>query len=95
MAELAVILAILVLLFGAKKLPALADGMGKAIRNFKRGLSSDDEDVTPEEKPEITPEITPAEKQVAEKSKLGDLDDAPPASTPAPPKEAQTADQKG
>jgi len=34
------------LLFGARRLPALADGMGKAIRNFKKGLNSD-EDVTP------------------------------------------------
>lgn len=49
--ELAVIFAIMVLLFGAKRLPALADGMGKAIRNFKRGLSSEDEtDVTPSSK---------------------------------------------
>ena len=38
--ELVIILAIFMLLFGAKKLPDLADGMGKAIRNFKRGLSS-------------------------------------------------------
>ena len=50
LAELGVVLAILVLLFGAKRLPALADGMGKAIRNFKRGLNNDDEDVTPPEK---------------------------------------------
>jgi len=47
MAELLVVLAIFVLLFGAKRLPALADGMGKAIRNFKKGLNSSDEDVTP------------------------------------------------
>lgn len=48
MSELLVILAILVLLFGAKRLPQLADGMGKAIRNFKRGMDTDDEvDVTP------------------------------------------------
>jgi sec-independent protein translocase protein TatA len=50
LAELGIILAILVLLFGAKKLPQLADGMGRAIRNFKRGLNTDDEDVTPPEK---------------------------------------------
>jgi sec-independent protein translocase protein TatA len=48
--ELVIILAILVMLFGAKKLPQLADGMGKAIRNFKRGLSTDEEDVTPPSK---------------------------------------------
>lgn len=51
MGELVVILAIVVLLFGAKRLPMLADGVGKAIRNFKRGLSADDEaDVTPPDK---------------------------------------------
>ena len=44
--ELLVIFAIIMLLFGARRLPALADGMGKAIRNFKKGLNSD-EDVTP------------------------------------------------
>jgi sec-independent protein translocase protein TatA len=57
MGELVVILAIVVLLFGAKRLPALADGLGKAIRNFKRGLSSEDE-----------ADVTPPEKQVADKS---------------------------
>jgi sec-independent protein translocase protein TatA len=56
MPELLVILAIFVLLFGAKRLPDLADGMGKAIRNFKRGMSQSEEDVTP------------ADKQVADSS---------------------------
>jgi sec-independent protein translocase protein TatA len=60
LAELGIILAILVLLFGAKKLPLLADGMGKAIRNFKRGLNTDDEDVTPPEKQ--VPNASSAEK---------------------------------
>jgi len=51
MGELVIILAIALLLFGAKKLPELASGMGKAIKNFKRGLEGDDEiDVTPEDK---------------------------------------------
>jgi len=33
--ELLVILAIVVLLFGAKKIPELAKGIGKGIKNFK------------------------------------------------------------
>ena len=57
MPELLVILAIMVLLFGAKRLPQLADGMGKAIRNFKRGINADD-DV----------DVTPADKQVQSES---------------------------
>lgn len=50
MPELLVILAIIMLLFGAKRLPDLADGMGKAIRNFKKGMSTPDDDVTPADK---------------------------------------------
>jgi sec-independent protein translocase protein TatA len=57
--ELLVILAIVLLMFGSKKLPELADGMGKAIKNFKRGINSDDEDVTP------PPPAAPATNQQA------------------------------
>jgi len=37
MQELLVILAIVMLLFGGKKLPELGKGLGKAIRGFKQG----------------------------------------------------------
>lgn len=43
MPELLVILAIVVLLFGAKKIPDLAQGVGKGIKNFKKAMK-DDED---------------------------------------------------
>lgn len=39
--ELLVILAIVVLLFGARKLPELGKGLGEAIRGFKSGLKDD------------------------------------------------------
>ena len=45
--ELLIILAVLVLLFGATKLPELARGSGRALRIFKaetKGLMDDDED---------------------------------------------------
>jgi sec-independent protein translocase protein TatA len=46
--ELFIILAIVVVLFGARRLPELGSGVGKAIKNFKSGLSGKDEiDVTP------------------------------------------------
>lgn len=44
--EILIILAIVVLLFGAKKLPELARGSGRALRIFKaetKGLHDDDE----------------------------------------------------
>ncbi len=40
--ELLVILLIVVLIFGASKLPLLGKGMGEGIRNFRKGLKSDD-----------------------------------------------------
>jgi sec-independent protein translocase protein TatA len=54
--ELLIILGVLVLLFGAKKLPELARGSGRALRIFKaetKGLLDDDDDhnsLTPEQR---------------------------------------------
>jgi len=42
--ELVVILAIAVLLFGGKKIPELAKGLGEGIRNFKTSLKGDDDE---------------------------------------------------
>ena len=51
-----VILAIVVLLFGAKKIPELAKGLGKGIKTFKSEMSSDESDIKEtgkiEEKPQ-------------------------------------------
>ena len=47
--ELVIVLAIVVVLFGARRLPEIGSGVGKAIKNFKSGISGKDEiDVTPE-----------------------------------------------
>lgn len=49
--ELIVIFAILVLIFGATKIPDLAAGLGKGIRNFKKAINEPDAiDVTPDKK---------------------------------------------
>ena len=42
--ELIIILVIVVVLFGAKRLPQLGSGFGKGIRNFKKGLNHDEKD---------------------------------------------------
>jgi len=41
--ELLLILLIVIVLFGATKLPQLGRGIGEGIKNFRRGLKSDDE----------------------------------------------------
>lgn len=43
--ELMVIMFIVLLLFGANKLPELAKGMGKAVREFKKATSSVEQEV--------------------------------------------------
>jgi len=45
--ELVIILAIVFLIFGAKRLPEIGSGLGKAIKNFKGGVKSIEEG-TPE-----------------------------------------------
>lgn len=41
--ELIIIAVVLLVLFGGKKLPELARGLGEAIREFKRSISGDKE----------------------------------------------------
>lgn len=46
--ELIIILVLVLVVFGAGKLPEIGGGIGKAIKNFKKASSGEDEiDVTP------------------------------------------------
>jgi sec-independent protein translocase protein TatA len=64
--ELVLILIIVVVVFGATKLPQLGDGLGKAIKNFKRSVNSQNEiDVSPGakgSKPELDDDADKAAK---------------------------------
>ena len=44
--ELIIIMFIILLIFGAKKLPELAQGLGKGIREFKRASNDIQEELT-------------------------------------------------
>jgi len=46
--EILLILLIALLLFGAKRIPDLARGLGKGIREFKKGLSEIDKPLEPD-----------------------------------------------
>lgn len=55
--ELIIILVIVIILFGASRLPEIGKGIGEAIKNFKKSTSEPPEiDVTPENKSEGTEE---------------------------------------
>ncbi|MDQ2839885.1 MAG: twin-arginine translocase TatA/TatE family subunit [Acidobacteriota bacterium] len=41
--ELIIIIVVFVLLFGGKKIPDLAKGLGEGIRNFKNSVKNEDE----------------------------------------------------
>ena len=51
MQELLVILVLVLVIFGAKRLPEIGSGLGRAIRNFRQASSEPDEiDITPKDK---------------------------------------------
>ena len=49
--ELLIIFGIIVLLFGAKKIPDLAKGIGKGIKNFKAEMKDGDDTVVASNEP--------------------------------------------
>jgi len=83
--ELLIIVGIIVLLFGAKKLPELARGSGRALRIFKaetKGLMDDDDDET----------RTPEQRQIDARNRTADEgtrhvegEDTTPGTTPGTP----------
>lgn len=54
--ELLILLAIVLLLFGAKKLPELARGLGKSVTNFKSGLNEELDNETTAQQEKETPQ---------------------------------------
>ncbi|MFQ5702526.1 MAG: twin-arginine translocase TatA/TatE family subunit [Gemmatimonadales bacterium] len=58
MPELLVILVVVLLVFGAKRLPEMGSAMGKGIREFKRGIKDVQKSI------EETPEDTPVSRRI-------------------------------
>jgi sec-independent protein translocase protein TatA len=54
--EIAILIGILVLFFGAKRIPEIGQSIGKGIKEFKRGLS----DKAPEEPPASDAALPPS-----------------------------------
>ena len=52
--EILLILFVVLLVFGAGRLPQLGDSLGKALKNFKKAATSQHEiDVTPQQPPQV------------------------------------------
>ncbi|MDE0299374.1 MAG: twin-arginine translocase TatA/TatE family subunit [Candidatus Poribacteria bacterium] len=50
--EILIVLLIVILLFGAKRIPGLARGIGKSVTSFKAGMREEPEDEKVEEESE-------------------------------------------
>lgn len=62
--ELVLILVIVLIIFGAGKLPEIGEGMGRGIRNFRKAVKSPDEiDITPKSEEEQAQPGTRPEEQ--------------------------------
>lgn len=81
--ELIFVLAVLLLLFGAKKLPELGSGLGKGIREFKRSIKDVNDEVGRSEPPQgqiqdpgshpgSRPQVNPVARQDAEPTRRED-----------------------
>ena len=80
--ELMLILVIVLIIFGAGKLPQLGEGLGKAIKGFKKTVHEADAiDVTPAEPPQPTQHQGTTPAQVAAQT---DVKSPPPAPAPQP-----------
>ncbi|MBF7070353.1 twin-arginine translocase TatA/TatE family subunit [Aliarcobacter butzleri] len=51
--QLLVIVLIILILFGGKKIPELAKGLGSGIKNFKKAVKEDEEEATEIKKVEV------------------------------------------
>ncbi len=58
MPELIIILIIILIIFGAGKLPEIGSGIGKGIRNFKKATRETPEELAPPEKNDHNDEKT-------------------------------------
>ena len=59
--ELVIIMVVILLLFGAKRIPEIAGSMGKGIREFKKNINDATREVTSETAPDTSNRLTQGE----------------------------------
>jgi sec-independent protein translocase protein TatA len=72
--EVLIILVVLLLVFGANKIPQLGDALGKGIRNFRKASTEHDDSI------DVTPK-----GEVAQQGQLSQGAASPPSSEPVRP----------
>ena len=84
--ELLLILIIVLIIFGAGKIPQLGEGLGKAIKGFKKSVNEADAlDVTPNPEQQTAAEGAPPQPEQVQAQ--------PAAQTTPPPQQAESAQQ--
>jgi sec-independent protein translocase protein TatA len=58
-----ILFAVVAVLFGARKLPEIGKGVGEAIKNFKKGISEEDQAAPAVKKEETTASIEKKEQK--------------------------------
>jgi sec-independent protein translocase protein TatA len=53
--ELLIVLTLVLVIFGPKRLPEIGSSLGQGIRDFKKGISHLEDEVSPERTPEVDP----------------------------------------
>ena len=86
--EIIIIFLVILLIFGAKRIPEIARGLGKGIREFKSATSEITKELTVEEKPTIQPprQSTPVSYQPpVQQEQTPPVQQAPAQQAPASP----------
>lgn len=94
--ELMLILIIVLIIFGAGKIPQLGEGLGKAIKGFKKSVAEADAlDVTPNEQPEGGQTPPPYQNQSDQQPQTAQAPPPPPppAQEPQQPTESTPSKQ--
>ena len=73
--ELLIVLIIALVIFGTAKLPQIASGLGKAIRDFKRGIQGEElEDSPSRKKPPPKERENPSDETALKKGQCGTIE---------------------
>ena len=70
--ELLLVVGVVILLFGGKKIPELAKGLGKGIKDFKKAVNEDDEPVAKNTAKELEDKHADAAQSAEAQVKSGD-----------------------